>query len=227
MQAKLWGRYPLEWSTIQEAIGKEGYDHALQILNLSGQESLLDVGCGAGFFCTLAAPKTRFITGLDATVELVEVARHRLPAYPFLVGEMEELPLPDEAYDIVTGFNSFQYAATIANALAEARRVLKPGGRLVVMIWGNKQDCEAASFLAAVGSLLPPPPPARVVPSPFQKTNCLKKPSKPQASPSGKTPTSPAPGTIPMSIPPCAACSPPAPPSKPSILTATTKSPKR
>jgi len=158
-QAQLWGRYPLEWSTIQETTGKAGYDHALSILNLSGQESLLDIGCGSGFFCTLAAPKTRFITGLDATVELVEVARRRLPAYPFLVGEMEQLPLPDEAYDVVTGFNSFQYAATIANAFAEAYRVLKPGGRLIVMIWGNKQDCEAASFLAAVGSLLPPPPP--------------------------------------------------------------------
>jgi SAM-dependent methyltransferase len=164
-QAQLWGRYPLEWSTIQEATGKAGYDHALNTLSLTGQESLLDIGCGSGLFCSLAAPKARFVTGLDATVELVEEARRRLPAYPFLVGEMEQLPLPDEAYEVVTGFNSFQYAATIANAFAEARRVLKPGGRLVVMIWGNKEDCEAASFLAAVGSLLPPPPPG--TPGPF------------------------------------------------------------
>ncbi|HXB05567.1 MAG TPA: class I SAM-dependent methyltransferase [Puia sp.] len=164
-QAQLWGKAPLDWSNIQEPTGRAGYDHALNILNPSGQESLLDIGCGSGLFCSLAAPKARFITGLDATVELVEEARRRLPAYPFLVGEMEALPFPDEAYDIVTGFNSFQYAATIANAFAEARRVLQPGGRLVVMVWGNKADCEAASFLAAVGSLLPPPPPG--APGPF------------------------------------------------------------
>ena len=60
---------------------------------------------------------------------------------------------------VATGFNSFQYAASVTNALAEAHRVLKPGGRLVVMIWGNKEDCEALSYLKAVGSMLPPPPP--------------------------------------------------------------------
>jgi SAM-dependent methyltransferase len=174
-QAQLWGRYPLEWSTIQEATGKAGYDHALNTLSLTGQESLLDIGCGSGLFCSLAAPKVRFVTGLDATVELVEAARQRLPAYPFLVGEMEQLPLPDEAYEVVTGFNSFQYAANIANAFAEAYRVLKPGGRLVVMIWGNKEDCEAASFLAAVGSLLPPPPPGAPGPFALSENQLLEK----------------------------------------------------
>jgi SAM-dependent methyltransferase len=164
-QAKLWGRQPKDWSTIQEPTGKAGYDHALAALNLTGQETLLDVGCGTGVFLSLAAPKVRFITGLDATVELVEEARRRLPAYPFLVGEMEDLPLPDEAYDIVTGFNSFQYAADISDALSEARRVLKPGGRLVAMIWGNPEDCQATASIGALGSLLPPPPPGS--PGPF------------------------------------------------------------
>jgi SAM-dependent methyltransferase len=164
-QARIWGRQPKDWSSIQEPTGKAGYDYALAALQLTGQETLLDVGCGSGVFLSLAAPKVRFITGLDATVELVEEARRRLPAYPFLVGEMEDLPLPDEAYDIVTGFNSFQYASDISEALAEARRVLRPGGRLVVMIWGNPEDCQAAVSIGALGSLLPPPPPG--TPGPF------------------------------------------------------------
>jgi ubiquinone/menaquinone biosynthesis C-methylase UbiE len=164
-QAKIWGRHPKDWSSIQEPTGKAGYDYALQALNLTGQEILLDVGCGSGVFLSLAAPKVRFITGLDATVELVEEARRRVPAYPFLVGEMEDLPLPDEAYDIVTGFNSFQYASDISDALSEARRVLRPGGRLVVMIWGNPEDCQATVSIVALGSLLPPPPPGS--PGPF------------------------------------------------------------
>jgi ubiquinone/menaquinone biosynthesis C-methylase UbiE len=164
-QARLWGRQPKDWSTIQEPTGKAGYDHALAALQLTGQEVLLDVGCGSGVFLSLAAPKVRFITGLDATVELVEEARRRLPAYPFLVGEMEDLPLPDESYDIVTGFNSFQYASDISEALSEARRVLKPGGRIALMIWGNPEDCQAAVSLGAIGKLMPPPPPG--TPGPF------------------------------------------------------------
>jgi SAM-dependent methyltransferase len=164
-QARLWGHQPKDWSTIQEPTGKSGYDYVINALNLKGQETLLDIGCGTGVFLSLAAPKVRWITGVDGTVELVEEARRRLPAFPFLVGEMEDLPLPDEAYDIVTAFNSFQYAELVSDALDEARRVLKPGGRLVAMIWGNKDDCQAAIPLGAIGSLLPPPPPG--MPGPF------------------------------------------------------------
>ena len=164
-QAQLWGRQPKDWAAIQEPTAKAGYDHAIDALRLNGKEVLLDIGCGSGLFCSLAAPKVRFLTGFDATVELVEEARRRLPAYPFLVGEMEKLGLPNEAYDIVTGFNSFQYAANISNAFHEASRVLKPGGRLVAMIWGNKEDCQAAVSLSAIGALLPPPPPG--APGPF------------------------------------------------------------
>lgn len=163
--AKVWGRQPKDWAAIQEPCHNSGYEHAIKHLQLTGQETLLDVGCGSGGFCVMVQPKVRFITGLDGTVELVEEARRRLPAYPFLVGEMEDLPFPDEAYDIVTGFNSFQYATTISNALAEAHRVLKPNGRLVAMIWGNKEDCQAAVSLGALGKLMPPPPPH--TPGPF------------------------------------------------------------
>jgi SAM-dependent methyltransferase len=174
IQAQLWGKASLDWSTIQEPTTRSCYDHALGLLSLSDKVSLLDIGCGSGLFCTMAAPKARFITGLDATVELVEIARTRLPAYPFLVGEMEDLPLPDEAYDVVTGFNSFQYAASVTNALAEAHRVLRPGGRLVVMIWGNKEDCQALSYLKAVGSMLPPPPPGASGPFALSENQALE-----------------------------------------------------
>jgi ubiquinone/menaquinone biosynthesis C-methylase UbiE len=175
VQARQWGSHPKDWSSIQEPTGKAGYDYALHALNLTGQEVLLDVGCASGVFLSLAAPKVRFITGLDATVELVEEARRRLPAHPFLVGEMEDLPLPDEAYDIVTGFNSFQYAFDISDALSEARRVLKPGGRLVVMIWGNKDDCQTAISLYAIGSLLPPPLPGSPGPFALSEQQLLEK----------------------------------------------------
>src|SRR5579872_535081 len=163
--AKVWGRQANDWAAIQEPMANSGYEQAIKLLNLTGDETILDVGCGTGGFCVKVQPKVRFLTGFDGTVELVEEARRRLPAYPFLVGEMEDLPLPDEAYDIVTAFNSLQYATTISNALAEIRRVLKPGGRLVAMIWANQEDCQAAIPLGAIAGLLPPPP--HGTPGPF------------------------------------------------------------
>jgi ubiquinone/menaquinone biosynthesis C-methylase UbiE len=78
-----------------------------------------------------------------------------VPALNFVVGEMEALPFGDISFDVVCGFNSFQYAANIKNALIEAKRVLADEGKLVTMIWGNKEECEAATYLKAVGSHLP------------------------------------------------------------------------
>jgi SAM-dependent methyltransferase len=165
MQATLWGRKPLDWASIQEQTSLPGYDFVLQKLNLSPADTLLDVGCGSGFFCSLAAASGATITGFDGTEPLILAARDRAPDITFLTGDMEALPFPDASFDIVTGFNSFQYAASIPKALAEALRVLKPGGRFVTMIWGNKEDCQAAVSLGAIGKLLPPPPPG--APGPF------------------------------------------------------------
>ncbi len=168
MQSKLWGQRPEDWANIQKETGLSAYQFTLDALDISTSTKLLDVGCGTGYFCKMVAELGAMVTGLDATSAFTTIAQKRVPNATFITGEMEELPFLDETFDIVCGFNSFQYAANTKNALAEAKRVLKTGGRLVAMIWGNKEDCEAASYLKAVGSLLPPPPPG--APGPFALT---------------------------------------------------------
>jgi ubiquinone/menaquinone biosynthesis C-methylase UbiE len=168
IQGQLWGKNPKDWATIQEPTGIAGYKHALDFLKLNVVDNLLDVGCGTGIFSSLAHKAGAKVTGIDASEQLIAEAKQRVPSANFSVGEMEELPFGDAAFDIVTGFNSFQYAANVKNALTEAKRVLKPRGKLVAMIWGDKEDCEAATYLKAVGSLLPPPPPG--APGPFALT---------------------------------------------------------
>lgn len=50
-QAALWGQRPDDWAAYQEATGNAGYEYALGQLKLTGRDTLLDVGCGTGFFC--------------------------------------------------------------------------------------------------------------------------------------------------------------------------------
>jgi SAM-dependent methyltransferase len=126
---------------------------------------LLDVGCGAGRFVQLAAERGAVVSGLDAAPALVAIARERVPAADVRVGEMEDLPWPDASFDVVTGFNSFQFAANPVNALREARRVTASGAQVFIATWGAPEDCEAAGYLRAVGALVPPPPPG--APGPF------------------------------------------------------------
>ena len=165
IQGELWGKRPKDWSAIQEQTSNTSYHYVLERVKLTHGVKLLDVGCGSGVFCAMAAGAGAHITGFDATEGLLEEARERAPAVTFVSGDMEELPFGDEAFDVVCGFNSFQYAADVKNALSQARRVLKPGGTLVCMIWGNREDCEAATYLKAVGSMMPAPPPG--APGPF------------------------------------------------------------
>jgi SAM-dependent methyltransferase len=68
------------------------------------------------------------------------------------------LPWPDGTFDVVTGFNAFQFAADPIDALRRAGRVTRPGGRVAVAIWGRDGDCETVATAAAVARLLPPPP---------------------------------------------------------------------
>jgi SAM-dependent methyltransferase len=73
-------------------------------------------------------------------------------------GEEEELPFDDHTFDVVTGFNSFQYAANRTHALEEARRVARPSAPVVIVVWGREADCDAAAYVYALGKRLPPPP---------------------------------------------------------------------
>ena len=159
IQGELWGKKPEDWALIQESTGNSGYEHVFEFLKLTSDDKILDVGCGSGFFSNLAYLKGLNIIGLDASTPLIEQAKKRNSSINFLTGEMEELPFEDNTFDIVCAYNSIQYAESVENAIRESKRVLKKNGKLVTMIWGNKEDCEAGSFLKVIGSLLPPSQP--------------------------------------------------------------------
>ena len=135
----------------------------------------MDVGCGTGYFSDLAHKQGVDVTGIDASEEFIKQAKKRNTEIKFSSGEMEELPFEDNTFNFVCGFNSYQYAANIKNALSEAKRVLKDKGKLVVMIWGNKEDCEGLTYLKAIGSLLPPPPPGAAGPFALSENQLLEK----------------------------------------------------
>jgi SAM-dependent methyltransferase len=125
----------------------------------------LDVGCGAGLALEISALRGARAHGLDAADPLLEIARRRVPAADIRHGDIEVLPFSDGRFDLVTGFNAFQYAGNPVLALAEAKRVCKTGGHVLVVTWGRPDGMEAASLVAAMRPLLPPPPPG--APGPF------------------------------------------------------------
>jgi SAM-dependent methyltransferase len=162
---RLWGARARDWADIQEGMAKPAYEAVLERTNVGADTCYLDVGCGSGMAAQLAASCGARVSGVDAAEALLTIARSRVPEGDFRHGDIEELPFPDQMFDVVSGFNSFQYAANPVAALAEAQRVTKPGGSVVIMTWGNPEGMEAASLIAALRPLMPPPPPG--APGPF------------------------------------------------------------
>lgn len=98
-----------------------------------GPGDALDVGMGPGRLCAALAERGWMVSGVDASREMVAVARTRLPAATerLLRGETELLPFADATFDLVTATGVLEYS-DLRPAIAEIARVLRPGGRAVL-----------------------------------------------------------------------------------------------
>jgi ubiquinone/menaquinone biosynthesis C-methylase UbiE len=159
IQGKVRNTAPQYWALHFEPWLLPMYKKALEILKLTDQHLLLDAGCGSGLFSYLAIKTGAQVIGVDASPGLLKLARQRNPLNNFLEENLESLPFADRSFHVVTGFNAIQYAGSFERALAEAGRVLKPGGRLVLGIWDKPEKNDATQVLTEIGKLLPPLPP--------------------------------------------------------------------
>jgi ubiquinone/menaquinone biosynthesis C-methylase UbiE len=110
-----------------------------EMLRLAGDVAglkVLDAGCGAGPLMDALRARGAVVSGFDLSPAMVELARRRLgETADVRVADLgAPLPYPDDAFDLVVASLSLHYVEDWASALAELRRVLEPGGRLVVSI---------------------------------------------------------------------------------------------
>lgn len=165
VNGRLWGARAEDWANIQEKLVRPVYEAVLRRCSVGAGTAYLDIGCGAGMAAQLAAALGAEVSGLDAADALLAIARRRVPKGEFVHGDIEQLPFADKTFDVVTGFNSFQFAGNPLVALNEARRVTKPDGKIVIVTWGDPSTMEAPAVITSLRPLLPPPPPG--APGPF------------------------------------------------------------
>ena len=130
-----WGRKAVDFATLSEPANCREYVAMHQLLQVGPGENVLDVACGSGLAVELAAARGAVVAGLDASPRLVAVARDRSPQADLRVGDMHDLPWADGTFDVVTSFRGIW--GTTPGAVAEVRRVLKPGGRMGLTVWGH------------------------------------------------------------------------------------------
>jgi ArsR family transcriptional regulator len=113
---------------------------------------IVDIGCGEGYLTLEAARWARSVIGIDRSSEVLERAtalarRRRVSNVTWKKGDFRKLPVKDESIDVALLSQSLHHAADPADALSEAIRVLRPGGRVLISTFENtiRHGCGIAS----------------------------------------------------------------------------------
>ena len=133
-------------------------------------DRVLDVACGTGVLARAAASRagsTGAVTGLDFSPGMLAVAARVSPGLRWQQGTAEALPFPDQSFDAVVSQFGLMFFPDRVGALREMMRVLVPGGRLAVAVWGSLADTPAYAAEVALVDRLAGATAAEALRSPF------------------------------------------------------------
>jgi SAM-dependent methyltransferase len=157
-----WNAAAHDWADHWAAFGAPAREAVADAAKVGPGTSLLDLGCGSGELCALAAAHGARVSGIDVAETLVAIAARRVPGADLRAGTVERLPWPDDSFDVVTAINVLQFSADFRAALTEARRVTRPGGRVAVCNWGRLEDQEVHQIFEPLAALNPQAPGEKV-----------------------------------------------------------------
>ncbi|MGQ9628956.1 MAG: class I SAM-dependent methyltransferase [bacterium] len=105
-------------------------------------EKVLEIGCGMGTDISQFAQNGAIVTGIDLTFEGVRLAKRRFEVFglagSFCVADAENLPFPDGEFDLVYSIGVLHHTPDTQKSVDEIYRVLKPGGKAIVMLYYEK-----------------------------------------------------------------------------------------
>jgi len=161
-----WERVANKYDSTWSSSTRQFIPPLLNAANVSGKVSILDVGCGPGYVSIAAAERGASPIGLDFSAEMIAIAKKMSPQIEFRQGDAQNLPVPAASFDRVIANFALLHLAQPERAMAEAYRVLKPGGRFAFTTWAKISENPFVSLvddaIQAHANLevdLPPGPP--------------------------------------------------------------------
>ena len=133
--------------------GKSWKGVAETLLRLMPPMEIADLGAGEGAFALLLAQRATKVIAVDSSAKMIEVVheqalRHGIDNVEFRQGDMEELPIEDSSVDLVFFSQSLHHALHPQRALQQAFRILRPGGRIVILDLAKHRFEEAREMYA-------------------------------------------------------------------------------
>jgi ubiquinone/menaquinone biosynthesis C-methylase UbiE len=112
---------------------------------------LVDIASGPGYVAAAAVRRGASVIGVDFSAAMIAAARDRHPDVDFREGDAEELPLSNHSFDAAVMNFGILHLARPDQALAQACRVLSPGGRFAFTVWAKPE--ESVGFHIVLGSI--------------------------------------------------------------------------
>jgi ArsR family transcriptional regulator len=154
-----------EWDRVRDEAYGRGIEYPLLRALPLPEWTIADLGCGTGTFTLELAKSGAHVIGVDQSPSMLKVARQHLRDFGFPNAELrhaslEELPIADASCDVATMVLVLSYVERVEPVLREARRILRPGGRLLVVdAWAHEDD----SFRRRLGQVRPGIEPSSLV----------------------------------------------------------------
>lgn len=134
-ETKAWVRLAPHYDDMAGRMTRQVASPILDAAGLTRDMALLDVASGPGYVAASARQRGARPTGVDFSPDMIAAARANCPGIAFEQGDAEALPFAAESFDAVTCAFGMLHFAQPGRALAEAHRVLRPGGRFAFAVW--------------------------------------------------------------------------------------------
>jgi ubiquinone/menaquinone biosynthesis C-methylase UbiE len=165
---------PATWDAVAAGYAEQITHHAeyaeeaLRVAPIGASDRVLDVGAGPGTFALVAAARAAHVTAIDFSPAMIEQLKARaadagVSNVQAMVMDAQSLTLPDGAFDAAFSLFAFMFVPDRARAFRELHRVLRPGGRAVVLTWGpiDRRPLMKIGFDALAEAMPDMPPPQK------------------------------------------------------------------
>jgi SAM-dependent methyltransferase len=166
--AAVWSAGGKDYDEISRGIA-DSIEHCVLRLNPQPGERILDLSTGTGWTSRLVARRGAIVAGVDIADDLLDAARANAAAeqlrIDYQLGDAEDLPFQDGAFDAVVSTVGIMFASRPDAAAAELARVCRRGGRIALTSWTS--DSSVRKMFEVMRRYMPPPP-SPPPPSPFE-----------------------------------------------------------
>ncbi len=157
--AAVWGSGGKDYDEISRGIA-DSIEHCVMRLNPQPGERILDLSTGTGWTSRVVARRGATVVGVDIAAELLDAARDIAEAealsIDYRIGDAEDLPFEDGAFDAVVSTYGVMFASRPEAAAAELARVCRKGGRIALTTWLS--DSNVFRMFEVMKRYMPTPP---------------------------------------------------------------------